>query len=120
MYDKKPYNICTVNVRTEVRNSMKALARTRRNAKDAKAERLELRTSSGQAAMIRQAASVTEKTVTAFVLDAATLEAHRALADRRFFRLDPVRWQRFVDALDRPTKEKPRLRGLMRQPSALE
>lgn len=91
-----------------------------RKRKDAKVERLELRASLDQTQLIRQAADAAEKTVTAFVLDAATLEAQRGLADRRLFRLDPERWERFVKALDRPAKEKPRLRKLMRQPSVLD
>jgi len=93
---------------------MKAVATN--NRREARVERLELRASPRQAAVIRQAAAIMEKTVTAFVLDAATLEAQRALADRRTFRLDPVRWDRFVNALDRPTKVKHRLRALMRRP----
>lgn len=92
---------------------------TAKSYREAKVERLELRTSPRQAAMIRQAATVTDKTLTAFVLDAATLEAQRALADRRLFRLDSARWQRFVDVLDRPTKEKPRLRQLMKRSTGL-
>jgi len=88
-----------------------------KNYREAKIERLELRASPGQAAVIRQAANTTDKTVTAFILDAATLEAQRALADRRLFRLDSTRWQRFLNALDRPAKEKPRLSKLMRGPA---
>lgn len=88
--------------------------------RDAKIERLELRASPSQTLAIKQAAAAMAKTVTAFVLDAATIEAHRVLADRRLFRLDPDRWQRFVNALDRPEKEKPRLRKLMRRPSVLD
>lgn len=95
---------------------MKTLAS--KNRREAKVERLELRTSPRQAEVIRQAATATDKTVTAFVLDAATLEAQRALADRRLFRLDAAHWQRFVNALDRPTKVKPRLRELMRRSSS--
>lgn len=88
--------------------------------RDAKIERLELRASPSQTSAIRQAAAATAKTVTAFVLDAATIEAQRALADRRLFRLDPERWERFVHALDRPVKDKLRLRRLMSRPSILE
>jgi len=91
-----------------------------RKHREAKIERLELRASPRQASAIRQAAAATAKTVTAFVLDAATVEAQRAIADRRLFRLDPDRWERFVNALDRPAKEKPRLRKLMRRPSVLD
>ncbi len=88
--------------------------------RDAKVERLELRASPSQTSAIRQAAAAAAKTVTAFVLDAATSEAQRAIADRRLFRLDPDRWERFVNALDRPVKEKLRLRKLMRRPSVLD
>lgn len=88
--------------------------------RDAKIERLELRASPRQTSAIRQAAAATAKTVTAFVLDAATVEAQRTLADRRLFRLDPQRWERFVHALDRPVKEKLRLKKLMSRPSVLE
>ena len=88
--------------------------------RDAKVERLELRATPSQTSAIRQAAAATAKTVTAFVLDAATTEAQRAIADRRLFRLDPDRWGRFVNALDRPVKEKLRLRKLIRRPSVLD
>jgi len=88
--------------------------------RDTKIERLELRASASQTATIRQAAAATAKTLTAFVLDAATTEAHRALADRRFFRLDPDRWERFISALDQPAKRTPRLRKLMRQSTILD
>lgn len=87
---------------------------------EARVERLELRASPSQTSTIRQAAAATAKTVTAFVLDAATIEAQRALADRRLFCLDSDRWERFVTALDRPVKEKVRLRKLMRRPSVLD
>ena len=87
---------------------------------DAKVERVELRASSRQTSVIRQAADATGKTVSAFVLDAAFLEAQRALADRRLFRLDPERWDRFVKALDRPARRKPRLAKLMKQRGPLD
>jgi uncharacterized protein (DUF1778 family) len=88
--------------------------------RDPKVDRLELRASPGQTLAIKTAAAATGKTVTAFVLDAATTEAHRAMADRRLFRLDRDRWERFVTLLDRPAKERPRLRKLMRRPSVLD
>jgi uncharacterized protein (DUF1778 family) len=93
---------------------------TMAQSKEARVERLELRVSARQANVIRQAAGATSKTVTAFVLDAAYVEAQRALADRRMFRLDAERWERFVAALDRPVVEKPRLRRLLREPGIVE
>lgn len=82
-----------------------------------KGDRLELRASQRQTTVIKQAAEATGKTVTSFVLDAAYLEALRALADRRLFSLDARQWERFVTALDRPVTKKPRLRRLLREPS---
>ena len=87
---------------------------------DAKVERVELRASSRQTSVIRQAADATGKTVSAFVLDAAYLEAQRALADRRLFRLDPERWDQFVKALDHPARPTPRLAKLMKQRGPLD
>ncbi len=87
--------------------------------KEVKANRLEIRASRRQTAVIKHAAEATGKTVSSFVLDVAYLEAQRALADRRLFRLDKNRWQRFIRILDRPVKERPRLRKLLETPSVL-
>lgn len=88
--------------------------------RESRVERLEIRATPRQTAAIRQAAEALHKTVSAFVLDAAFLEAQRALADRRLFSLDACRWELFVRALDRPPKEKPRLRTLIEQPGVLD
>jgi len=87
---------------------------------DAKIDRVELRASPRQTSVIRQAADITGKTMSAFVLDAAYVEAERALADRRLFRLDEDRWARFTKALDRPKTAKPRLEKLIKQRTALD
>lgn len=68
--------------------------------------------------MLQQAADATGKSLTSFVLDAARLEAERALVDRRLFLVDDTTWERFTDALDRPIVEKPRLRELLKAPGA--
>lgn len=91
-----------------------------REGKDGKSDRLELRASPRQTAVIRQAAEATEKTVSSFVLDAAYMDAQRILADRRLFSLDADRWQRFAEILDRPAVDKPRLRELMKKPGVLD
>jgi len=88
--------------------------------KHGKIDRLELRASPRQTVVIKQAAEATGKSVSSFVLDAAYLEAQRALADRRLFGLDAKQWQRFVKALDRPVTEKPRLQRLLQSPGALD
>jgi uncharacterized protein (DUF1778 family) len=88
--------------------------------REARGERLELRASRRQTAMIKRAAAAAGKTVTAFVLDAASVEAERALADRNQFSLDATTWTKFVQALDRPATPKLRLRRLMSEPTVLE
>ena len=91
--------------------------------KDLKRDRLYLRVSSRQREVIREAAEVAEKDLSAFVLDAALVRAQRVLADRQLFRLDKTSWNQFTQALDRPVIEpsdKPRLLQLLREPSVLE
>ncbi len=84
--------------------------------REPKADRILIRTTARQHQLIRDAAQASGKTVSAFLLDAATLEAQRALADRRTFSLDQAGWRRFVEALERPAQLKPRLRTLLRTP----
>ena len=55
-----------------------------------------------------------------FVLDAATTEAEHVLADRTRFELPEADWSPFVELLDRPPQDKPRLRRLMTEPSVLD
>lgn len=76
-------------------------------------ERFSIRATPRQRRIIEQAAEASGKSVTAFLLDAASLEAQRTLADRRLFTLDAQRWRRFEEALERPVVEKPRLRRLL-------
>jgi uncharacterized protein (DUF1778 family) len=69
---------------------------------------------------LQEAAAARNKTVTEFVLDAAMTEAAEVLADRRLFLLDDEQWEAFLAALDAPTKPRPRLESLLREPSVLE
>jgi len=67
--------------------------------------------------LVRQAAQTAERTLTDFVVDAAVVEAERLLADRREFVLEPERWERFVELLDRPPQDTPGLEKLFSRPS---
>lgn len=75
--------------------------------------RLNIRTTAKQDALIRLAAQATNKTVTDFVLDSASIAAEQILADRRWFLLDDAAWVAFQDSLERPAVVKPRLRELL-------
>jgi uncharacterized protein (DUF1778 family) len=51
------------------------------------------------------------------VVEAATLEAERLLADRSAFALAPEQWELFVELLDRPPRKNPGLEKLFSSPS---
>lgn len=86
----------------------------------AKRERIALRVSESQRALLQEASRVESTTVSEFVLRAATRAAEDALADRQRFTLPPDRWAAFVEALDRPPRSLPRLRALLQEPGPLD
>jgi len=87
---------------------------------EAKTERIDIRTTTRVKRVLQEAAAARNKTMTEFVLDVAVTEAAEVLADRRLFLLDDEQWEAFMAALDAPTKPKPRLESLLREPSVLE
>jgi uncharacterized protein (DUF1778 family) len=96
-------------------------APARRAAKKQTREaRVYFRATESERWILEQAAEATGKTLTSFVLEAATREAARALVDRRLFLVDEERWERFREALDRPAAEKPRLARLLQTPVVIE
>jgi uncharacterized protein (DUF1778 family) len=68
--------------------------------------------------LVRQAAETAERTLTAFVVEAAVVEAERLLADRTRFVLEAGQWGRFVELLDRPPQVNPGLERLFSKPNA--
>lgn len=85
-----------------------------------KQSRLNIRASARQDTLIREAAAVSGKSVTEFVLNSACSTAEQILADRRQFVIDAAAWARFMEALDRPLAIKPRLHELLETPSVLD
>ncbi len=83
-------------------------------------DRLEVRLTPKAKSMLKRAASVERKTVSAFVLDKGLEAAAETLADRREFRLSAKQYDNFIAALDAPTKPRPRLEELITTPSVLE
>jgi len=80
-------------------------------------ERWDFRVDAETDRLVRQAAQTAERTLTDFVVDAAVVEAERLLADRREFTLEPERWERFVELLDRSPQDSPGLEKLFSKPS---
>jgi uncharacterized protein (DUF1778 family) len=85
-----------------------------------KNDRLNLRASAQQAALIREAAEAVGTTMTDFVLDSACAKAEEVLADRRRFVVGDDAWARFMEALDRPPRAKPRLKELLETRGVLD
>ena len=85
-----------------------------------KTERIDVRTSPLVKQLLQEAARVSHKNVSEFLLDAGVTAANQALADRRHFLLDEERWDAFQAALDRPVQTKPRLQKLLSQPGILD
>jgi uncharacterized protein (DUF1778 family) len=77
-----------------------------------KSRRFQLRATAGEESLIKVAAERQGVSVTDFILRAAREKAEEALADRTRFVLQEKQWKQFMDALERPAREKPRLRRL--------
>lgn len=90
------------------------------DSKTAKSERLNLRANAWQRTMLKEASEVEGTTVSDFILRSATRAAEDVLADRRVFALSEDRWQAFMEILDRPARELPRLRKLLETPTLID
>lgn len=82
--------------------------------------RLNLRTSAQQQTLIRHAAAALDKSVTDFVLESATTNAERVLADRRWFVLSDENWTAFEELLDAPVAKAPKLAALLSGPTVFD
>lgn len=79
-------------------------------------EKLDLRVSSSAKRTLEAAASASNRTVSAFVLESALARADEALADRRTFPLTKAKWTEFLAALDTPPRPLPRMQRLLMEP----
>lgn len=87
-----------------------------------KQEKFNLRWTAQQEQVIRDAALVKQKSVSAFILDQAYEAAQQVLReqDHFHFSLTEEQWKEFCAALDAPPKPNPALRKLMNTPSVFE
>lgn len=85
-------------------------------------EKFNLRWTTQQEQVIRQAAQVKQKSVSAFILDQAYEAAQEVLRDqdRYHFHLTEPQWREFCAALDAPPKRIKALKKLMNTPSIFE
>jgi uncharacterized protein (DUF1778 family) len=78
--------------------------------------KLDLRLTVEAKQALQAAALASRRSVSDFVLESALARADEALADRRTFGLDAVKWKAFVRALDAPVRPLPQLQRLLSQP----
>ena len=67
-----------------------------------KSQRINLRTTERQEALLRRAAEATDHTLTEFIVDIAVESAQKVLADRRWFAATDDQYDEFVRLLDAP------------------
>lgn len=78
--------------------------------------RFQLRATASEEELIKVAANRQGVNITEFILRSAREKAEQSLADQTRFVLDDKQWKAFMSALDRPAREKPRLRQLFKEP----
>ena len=78
--------------------------------------RFQLRATASEETLIKVAAERQGVNVTEFIMRSACENAEQVLADQTRFVLDEKQWKAFMTVLDRPAKDKPRLRRLFQEP----
>jgi uncharacterized protein (DUF1778 family) len=77
-------------------------------------ETINLRASQKQKVLIDRAAAALGRSRSDFMLETACREAEAVLLDRRYFVLSDEKFRAFKAMLDRPPKDNPKLRRLLR------
>lgn len=80
-------------------------------------QRINVRATERQEHLLRRAAEATDRSMTDFILDAASLEAERVLADRRWFIANEDQWAEYTRLLDTPLPSTEKLQKLANRPS---
>lgn len=83
-------------------------------------DRLEFRLPPRAKAVLKRAADIENKSLSAFLLDKGLEAAAETLAERTEFRLSAKQFAAFAAALDGPVKPRARLEKLLTTPSVLE
>jgi uncharacterized protein (DUF1778 family) len=74
---------------------------------------ISLRIKERQLDLINQAAEISGKSRSSFMLDASCENAINILLDQRLFRVDEEKFQQFQDVLDAPVEDNPALRAVL-------
>lgn len=79
--------------------------------------RIAVRATDRQEQLLRRAAEATDRTMTDFIMEAASVQAERVLADRRWFVADDQQWAEFNRLLELPLTSTSKLEKLASRPS---
>jgi uncharacterized protein (DUF1778 family) len=82
--------------------------------------KLDLRLTPEAKRTLAAAAAAARRSVSEFVLESAMVQAEEILADRTRFTLNAGRWKAFLEMLDAPPRDLPRLKRLFRERSVFE
>ena len=85
-----------------------------------RSEKLDLRLTPEDKRKLIAAAELEHRSVSDFVLRSALDRADDTLPDRRYFGLNAEQWTAFMEALDAPPRDLPRMERLLREPSVVE
>ena len=77
--------------------------------------RFQIRATASEEELIKVAANRQGVNITEFIMRSACEKAEQSLSDQTRFVLDDKQWRAFKAALDRPAKDKPRLRQLFKE-----
>jgi uncharacterized protein (DUF1778 family) len=80
-----------------------------------KAVTIQLRAREEQRSLIDKAAHILGRNRSDFLLDVACREAEQVLLDQRLFSVDEETYQAFLEALDSPPNQNPKLKKLLKQ-----
>lgn len=83
---------------------------------ETKTQRVNLRVTGSDDELFRRAASVSDESLSEFLVESGRERAERLLADRNRFVLSNSEWVAFNEALDRPAKVRPKMVELMDRP----
>lgn len=90
---------------------------TTKPARAAKSQRIEVRATARQEALLRQAATESDRTMTEFILASAVERAERVLAERRWIAGSEDALDAFERLLDEPLEATDRFEKLWSRPS---
>ncbi|MCW7544318.1 DUF1778 domain-containing protein [Aurantimonas litoralis] len=82
-----------------------------------KENNLNVRIKSDELALIKRAAETCGKSLSSFVIEAATFSAQKELMDQRFLHLDAALFDSIAETISQPAKVHPELASLLRNGS---